>query len=128
MATEKDDALMVMIDDLATLTKDQAANPRIRQLVLRLGIFVGLEVEESRWGKRPIRRLSPGLLPGAVRLPPVPPQAREPGTTARMTPTPGWSRLIREQPSSVQKLVRTFPGWGRGLGAGYCPSTTAMMA
>jgi hypothetical protein len=56
------DALMATIDDLAALAKDENANPRIRELVLRLGIFVGLEFEEGRWGKRPIRRLRRGVI------------------------------------------------------------------
>jgi predicted site-specific integrase-resolvase len=59
---EQVDALMATIDDLATLAKDENANPRIRELVLRLGIFVGLEFEEGRWGKRPIRRLRRGVI------------------------------------------------------------------
>jgi hypothetical protein len=56
------DALMATIDDLATLATDKDANARIRELVLRLGIFVGLEFEEGRWGKRPVRRLRRGVI------------------------------------------------------------------
>jgi hypothetical protein len=59
---EQVDALMATIDNLAALAKDENANPRIRELVLRLGIFVGLEFEEGRWGKRPIRRLRRGVI------------------------------------------------------------------
>ena len=59
---EQVDALMATIDDLAALAKDQNANQKIRELVLRLGIFVGLEFEEGRWGKRPIRRLRRGVI------------------------------------------------------------------
>ena len=52
---EQVDALMATLDDLATLGADERANQKVRQLVLRLGIFVGLEFEERMWGKRPIR-------------------------------------------------------------------------
>ena len=56
------DALMATLDDLATLAKDGNANQKIRQLVLRLGIFVGLEFEEGQWGKRAVRRLRRGVI------------------------------------------------------------------
>jgi hypothetical protein len=59
---EQVDALMTTIDDLAALAKDEKANKKIRDLVLQLGIFVGLEFEEGRWGKRPIRRLRRGVI------------------------------------------------------------------
>ena len=59
---EQVDALMATIDGLEALAKDEKANPKIRELVLRLGIFVGLEFEESRWGKRPVRRLRRGVI------------------------------------------------------------------
>ena len=59
---EQVDALMATIDDLAELAKNENANPRIRELVLRLGIFVGLDFEEGRWGKRSIRRLRRGVI------------------------------------------------------------------
>ena len=55
-------ALMATIDDLAALAKDENANQKVRDLVLRLGIFVGLEFEEARWGKRPVRRLRRGVI------------------------------------------------------------------
>ena len=54
--------MMATIDDLAALAKDENANQKIRDLVLRLGIFVGLEFEEARWGKRPVRRLRRGVI------------------------------------------------------------------
>ena len=59
---EQVDGLMATIDDLAALAKDEKANKKIRDLVLGLGIFVGLEFEEGRWGKRPIRRLRRGVI------------------------------------------------------------------
>jgi len=59
---EKVDALMATIDDLAALAKDENANQKVRDLVLRLGIFVGLEFEERMWGKRPVRALRRGVI------------------------------------------------------------------
>jgi hypothetical protein len=59
---EQVDALMATIDDLATLAKDENANQKVRDLVLRLGIFVGLEFEERMWGKRPVRALRRGVI------------------------------------------------------------------
>ena len=59
---EQVDALMATIDDVAALAKDEKANKKIRDLVLQLGIFVGLEFEEGRWGKRPVRRLRRGVI------------------------------------------------------------------
>lgn len=59
---EQVDALMATIDDLSKLTKDGTANQKIRQLVLRLGIFIGLEFEERDWGKRRVRRLRRGVI------------------------------------------------------------------
>ncbi len=53
---------MAALDDLTSLTVDANANQRIRQLVLRLGIFIGLEFEERQWGKRPVRRLRRGVI------------------------------------------------------------------
>jgi hypothetical protein len=59
---EQVDAFRATIDDLAALAKDENANQKIRDLVLRLGIFVGLEFEEPRRGKRPVRRLRRGVI------------------------------------------------------------------
>ena len=59
---EQVDALMATIDDLSALANDESANQKIRDMVLRLGIFIGLEFEEGRWGKRPVRRLRRGVI------------------------------------------------------------------
>jgi predicted site-specific integrase-resolvase len=59
---EQVDALMTALDDLATLATNHEANQTIRQLVLRLGIFVGLDFEERMWGNRPIRALRRGVI------------------------------------------------------------------
>ncbi len=59
---EQVEALMAALDDLASLATDAKAGQAIRQLVLRLGIFVGLEFEEQMWGKRPIRALRRGVI------------------------------------------------------------------
>lgn len=44
---EQVDALMATFDDLSTLAKDENSNQKIRDLILRLGIFFGLEFEEA---------------------------------------------------------------------------------
>jgi hypothetical protein len=59
---EQVDALMATIDDLSALANDESANQKIRDMVLRLGIFIGLEFEERMWGKRPIRALRRGVI------------------------------------------------------------------
>jgi hypothetical protein len=69
---EQVDALMATIDDLAALAKDENANQKVRDLVLRLGIFVGLEFEERMWGKRPIRALRRGVIAFGEENLPVP--------------------------------------------------------
>ncbi|MFM7135830.1 MAG: recombinase family protein [Planctomycetota bacterium] len=69
---EQVDAIMATIDDLAALAKDESVNQKIRDLVLRLGIFVGLEFEKARWGKRPVRRLRRGVIAFGEENLPVP--------------------------------------------------------
>lgn len=44
---EQVDALMATFDDLSTLAKDENSNQKIHDLILRLGIFFGLEFEEA---------------------------------------------------------------------------------
>jgi hypothetical protein len=69
---EQVDALMAALDDLASLATDGKAGEKIRQLVLRLGIFIGLEFEEQMWGKRPIRALRRGVIAFGEKNLPVP--------------------------------------------------------
>ncbi len=69
---EQVDALMATIDDLSALANDESANQKIRDMVLRLGIFIGLEFEEGRWGKRPVRRLRRGVIAFGEENLPVP--------------------------------------------------------
>ena len=69
---EQVDALMATIDGIASLAGDPNANPKIRELVLRLGVFVGLEFEERMWGKRPIRGLRRGVIAFGEEHLPVP--------------------------------------------------------
>ena len=61
---EKVDALMLAIDELAAVTTDETARERIRPLVLRLGIWIGLDYEgyTKGKGKRPFRRLRRGVI------------------------------------------------------------------
>ena len=73
---EQFDAIMATIDDLAALAKDENANKKIRDLVLRLGIFVGLECEERMWGKPPIRAIRRGVIAFGEDNLPVPVHGR----------------------------------------------------
>ena len=66
------DDLMKALDGLASLATDANASETIRQLVLRLGVFVGLEFEERQWGKRPVRRLRRGVIAFGEENLPVP--------------------------------------------------------
>ena len=59
---EKVEAIMLAIDELATVTTDETARQRIRPLVLRLGIWIGLEFEAVMPGKRRLRRLRRGVI------------------------------------------------------------------
>ncbi len=59
---EKVDALMLAIDELAVVTTDETARQRIRPLVLRLGIWIGLDFEGYAEDKRPLRRLRRGVI------------------------------------------------------------------
>lgn len=56
------EALMLAIDELAAVTTDETARQRIRPLVLRLGIWIGLDFEGYTKGKRPLRRLRRGVI------------------------------------------------------------------
>jgi hypothetical protein len=66
------DALMAVLDDLGTLATNPNANQLVRQLVLRLGIFVGLDFEEGQWGKRKIRKLRRAVIAFGEEHLPVP--------------------------------------------------------
>jgi hypothetical protein len=66
------DALMATLDNLAALATVPDANQKIRQLVLRLGIYIGLEFEERQWGKRAVRSLRRGVIAFGERNLPVP--------------------------------------------------------
>jgi hypothetical protein len=59
---QKVDRLMEMLDELATVASDAAARQRIRPLVLRLGIWIGLDFEAGKFGKREVRRLRRGVI------------------------------------------------------------------
>ncbi len=56
------DELMAMLDSLENLAETPDANQQIRDLVLRLGIYIGLDFEEGRWGKRKVRKLRRGVI------------------------------------------------------------------
>jgi len=59
-AEEKVDTLMLAIDELATVANNETARQRIRPLVLRLGIWIGLDFEAAMMGEREMRRLRQG--------------------------------------------------------------------
>jgi hypothetical protein len=69
---EEVDALMGVIDDLASIATDRDAIQRLRPLVLRLGIYIGLDFEERMWGKRPVRKLRRGVIAFGEENLPVP--------------------------------------------------------
>jgi hypothetical protein len=59
---QKVERLMAVLDELATVANDEAARQRIRPLVLRLGIWIGLDFEAGKFGKREVRRLRRGVI------------------------------------------------------------------
>ena len=59
---QKVERLMAVFDELATVANDEAARQRIRPLVLRLGIWIGLDFEAGKFGKREVRRLRRGVI------------------------------------------------------------------
>ena len=165
---QKVEKLMELLDELTTVASDEDARQQIRPLVLRLGIWIGLDFEAGKFGKREVRRLRRGVIAfgqdhlpvrihgvrhvsadgcpashavtaavglpagspvgshrrrarhgapttitachstrhttikaprrvaGARRSNPVPKEAMAPGTSARTSPTPGWSSLVPE--------------------------------
>jgi hypothetical protein len=62
---------MLAIDELAAVTTDETAWQRIRPLVLRLGIWIGLDFEGYSKGKRPLRCLRRGVIAFGQENPPV---------------------------------------------------------
>lgn len=118
---EQVDALMATIDDLATLAKDAKANQKIRELVLRLGIFVGLEFEEGRWGKRLFRRLRRGVIAFGQDNLPVPIH----GHSRADNPAPdaagnGGTNDTHSAPACC-RAPSVDPGFSAGEGAGNDP-------
>jgi hypothetical protein len=109
---QKVERLMEVLDELATVASDEAVRQRIRPLLLRLGIWIGLDFEAAKLGKREVRRLrrsviafdlaanptlrAPRGVAGGRRSIPVPREAMAPGTSARTNPTPEWSSLVPE--------------------------------
>jgi len=47
---------------LATVANDETARQRIRPLVLRLAIWIGLDFEAGKFEKREVRRLRRGVI------------------------------------------------------------------
>ena len=113
---------MGTLDDLALLAKDGNANQKIRQLVLRLGIFIGLEFEEGHWGKRRIRQLRRGVIAfGEENLPvPIHGLSRAAGTALHATCGSGSSHthFDTQLTPACCREPSAEPGSARGAGTG----------
>ena len=55
---------MATIDEIGTPVADEEGRKKIRALVLRLGIFIGLDFDDGKKGKRDVRADVPA--PGAA--------------------------------------------------------------
>jgi hypothetical protein len=115
---EQVDALMATIEGLATLAKDENANQKIRQLVLRLGIFIGLEFEEGRWGKRPVRRLRRGVIAFGEDNLPVPIHGRSRADDLARDPAGTGGRNDTHSASACCRAPSADSGSSAGEGAG----------
>ena len=115
---EQVDALMATIDGLAALAKHEKANPKIRKLVLRLGIFVGLEFEEARWGKRPVRRLRRGVIAFGEDNLPVPIHGRSRAADSARDAAGTGGRNDTHSAQAYCRAPSTEPGSSVGEGAG----------
>ncbi len=119
---EQVDALMATIDDLAALGKDERANQRVRQLVLRLGIFIGLEFEEGLWGKRPIRRLRRGVIAFGEDNLPVPIHGRSRAENPTLNAAANGGTHPTHSAPACCRAPAVDPGSSEGEGAGKdCP-------
>ena len=103
---EQVDALMTAIDDLASLARDANANQRIRELVLRLGVFIGLEFEERMWGKRPIRALRQGVIAFGEDNLPVPIHGRNRVDATQSASTCGGEQAAQDHTHSAPACCR----------------------
>ena len=63
---------MATIDEIGTLAADDEGRKEIGTLVLRLGIFIGLDFEAGKFGKREVRRLRRGVIAFGENNLPVP--------------------------------------------------------
>ena len=115
---EQVDALMATIDGLATLAKDENANQKIRQLVLRLGIFIGLEFEERMWGKRPVRALRRGVIAFGEDNLPVPIHGRSRADDLARDPAGTGGRNDTHSAPACCRAPSADPGSSAGEGAG----------
>ena len=118
---EQVDALMAAIDDLASLARDANANQRIRELVLRLGVFIGLEFEERMWGKRPVRALRQGMIAFGEDNLPVPIHGRNRVDALQSASTCGGKPAAQDHTHSAPACCRApsaDPGSSVGEGTG----------
>ena len=65
-------AIMATVDEINTLATNEEGRTKIRALALRLGIFIGLDFEAGKFGKRDVRRLRCGVIAFGRENLPVP--------------------------------------------------------
>ena len=109
---EEVDRLMESIDDLAVIAADRGTIQRLRPLVLRLGIYIGLDFEERMWGKRPVRKLRRGVIAFGEENLPVPIHGH-----SRVPEAAGDAGAIEQDPALARRQgpcgeVRPFGGKG----------------
>ena len=63
---------MATVDEINTLATHEEGRTKIRALALRLGIFIGLDFEAGKFGKRDVRRLRCGVIAFGRENLPVP--------------------------------------------------------
>ena len=93
---------MAVADDLAVIASGRGALQRLRPLVLKLGVSIGLDFEERMWGKRPVRKLRRGVIAfGEENLPvPIHGRSRVPETGAsRVSDAAGDGGAIEQDPT-----------------------------
>jgi hypothetical protein len=63
-------AALALFDNLERLATIPEARPKLNAVLKKLGIWVGLEFHEVKWGRRSVRRLRSGLISlGGYHLP-----------------------------------------------------------
>ena len=104
--------------ELATLAKDENANQKIRGLFLRLGIFIGLDFAEGRWGKWPVRRLRRGVIAFGEDNLPVPIHGRSRADDLARDPASTGGRNHTHSAPACCRAQSADSGSSAGEGAG----------